>query len=134
MDAQEIGGKYDMIIGSEIMEKLGIRILCSDHYIIRDIVCVPLKLQGELSDRRYYERLFNMHTNSPVLKQMEECQGSILDANYTKVDIVEMLDSLDIQQSSKKALKSTLKKYPKLFGGSEQVAYGTRIIYFEEKF
>ena len=48
---------------------------------------------------------------------MEEPQGHILDANYTKVEIDEMVDILDIQRSSKRALKSTLKKFPKLFGG-----------------
>ena len=68
VDAQEIGGKYDMIIGSDIMEDMGINILYSDHYIIRDGVCVPLKLQGELSDGRYCERLFNMHTDSLILQ------------------------------------------------------------------
>ena len=49
---------------------------------------------------------------------MEERQGSIHNANYTKVNIDDMVDSLDIQQSSKRALKSTLKKYLKLFGGN----------------
>ena len=96
VDAQETGGKYNMIIGADIMEEQGIDILYSDHYIVRDSVCVPLKLQGELSDERYYGQLFNMHTDSPILQQMEECQGRILDANYTKVDIDEMVDELDI--------------------------------------
>ena len=61
MDAQETGGKCDMIIGSDIMEEQGIEILYSHHCIVRDDVHVPLKLQGELLDVRYYERLFNMH-------------------------------------------------------------------------
>ena len=68
VDAQETGGKYNMMIGSDIMEDMGINILYSDHYIIRDGVCVPLKLQGELSDGRYCERLFNMHTDSLILQ------------------------------------------------------------------
>ena len=49
---------------------------------------------------------------------MEECQGCILDANYTKVNIDLMVDGLDIQRSSKRALKPTLKKFSKLFGGN----------------
>lgn len=43
MDAQETGGKYDMIIESVIMEEQGIDILYSDHCIVRDGVRVPLK-------------------------------------------------------------------------------------------
>ena len=106
-----------MIIGSNIMEEQGIAILYSNHCIVRDSVHVPLKLQGELSDGRYCERLFNMHTNFPILQQTEERQGRILDTNYTKVDNDQMVDGLDIQISSKRSLKSTLKNFPKLFGG-----------------
>ena len=105
-----------MIIEYNIMEEQGIDILYSDHCILRDDVLVPLKLQG--LDERYCEWLFNMHTDSPILQQMEERQGYILDANYTKVDIDEMVYGLDIQRSSKRSLKSTLKKFLKLFGGS----------------
>jgi len=43
VDAQETGGKYDMIIESVIMEEQGIDILYSDHCIVRDGVRVPLK-------------------------------------------------------------------------------------------
>ena len=118
-----------MIIGSDIMEELGIDILYSDHCIIREGVHVPLKLQGELSEGRYCEQLFNMHTDSPILKQMEERQGRILDANYTKVDIDEMVDSLDIQRSSKRAQVSQL-----IWWWSWQVGYGTSVGYFEGRF
>ena len=55
VDAQETRGKYNMIIGSDIMEEQEIDILYSDHCIVRDRVHVPLKLQGELSEGRYYE-------------------------------------------------------------------------------
>ena len=80
-----------MIIGSDIMAEMGIDPLYSKHYIVRDGVHVPLKLQGELSDGMYCKRLYNMHTDSPILQQMEERQGRILDANYTKIDIVSWL-------------------------------------------
>ena len=106
-----------MIIGSDIMEEMGIDFLYCVHCIVRDGVHVPLKLQGELSDRKYCERLYNMHTDSHILQQMEQRQGRILDANYTKVDIDVMVDELDIKRSSKRALKLTLKKFPTLFGG-----------------
>ena len=48
---------------------------------------------------------------------MEEHQGCILDANCTKVNIGEIVDGLNIQRSSERCFKSTLKKFPKLFGG-----------------
>ena len=48
---------------------------------------------------------------------MEEHQGCILDANCTKVNIGEIVDGLNIQRSSERCFKSTLKKFPKLFNG-----------------
>ena len=58
-----------------------------------------------------------LHINFPILQQMETHQECILDANYIKVNIIKIGDNLDIQQSTKMALKSMLKKFPKLFGG-----------------
>ena len=55
VNSQETGGKYNMIIGSDIIEELGIDILYSEYIMSRDGVCVPLKIQGELSDGRYCE-------------------------------------------------------------------------------
>ena len=72
MDAQETGGKYNTIVGSNIMEEQGIDIFYSDHFIVRDSVCVLLKLQGDLSDKRYCEQLFNIHTDSSIFQQMKE--------------------------------------------------------------
>ena len=40
VDAQETGGKYEMIIGSDIMEEQSTDILYSDHCIVRDSIRV----------------------------------------------------------------------------------------------
>ena len=99
-----------MFIGSDIISKMGINILY--HCFIRDSVYIRLKLEDEISNGMYYKQLYNMmYTIFPILQKIEEDQGCILDANYTKVNIDNTVDSLDIQQLSKKALKATLKKY-----------------------
>jgi hypothetical protein len=72
---------------------------------------------GELQDRKACEMIYNLHTNSPILKEHEEHQAAILDTNYSKVDINIMVDELDIEESSKTNLKLALKKFPTLFGG-----------------
>ena len=76
-----------------------------------DGVRVPLKLQGKLLNEGYCEQLLNIHIDSPIFQQMEEGQGRILYANYTKVDINEMVDGLNIQRSSKRSFKAILKKF-----------------------
>ena len=69
-----------------------------------------MKLKGELSDRKYFECVYNMHTDSPILQQIEVRQGKILDTDYTRVDISDMVDNLDIACSSM-SLKNTLRNF-----------------------
>jgi hypothetical protein len=61
--------------------------------------------------------IYNLHTDSPILKEHEEREAAILDTNYPKVDINIMVNELDIEESSKLKLKRTLKQFPTLFGG-----------------
>jgi hypothetical protein len=76
-----------------------------------------MKNLGELQDKHACEMIYNLHTDSPILKEHEERQAAILDDNYSKVDIDIMVDELDIKESSKLKLKRTLKKFLTLFGG-----------------
>ena len=48
---------------------------------------------------------------------MEERVEKILDSDYSRVDIDEMVDGMDIHRDSKRELKKILKKFPTLFGG-----------------
>ena len=61
--------------------------------------------------------LYSIHLDSLILKETEEQVKKILDSDYSKVEIDEMVDGLDIHRGSKKELKKTLKKFPTLFGG-----------------
>jgi hypothetical protein len=76
-----------------------------------------MKYPGELQNRKACEMIYNLHTDSSILKEHEERKAAILDANYSKVDIDIMVDELDIEESSKSKLKLTLNKFPTLFGG-----------------
>ena len=107
-----------MIIRSDIMMDLGIDIMYSECCIQMEGKSVPLKKNGELSDGKYCKHVYNIHTDSLILKQTEEYQGRILDADYTKVDIDDMVKDLNIKRPIKRALKKTLKKFPDLSGGS----------------
>ena len=59
--------------------------------------------------------IYNLHTTSPMLQQQEERKVKILDTDYSKVDIDNMVDSLDIAKATKHKFKTTLNKYPTLF-------------------
>ena len=109
--------RYDMIIGSDLLNELGINIRYDNNVMEYDGDTIPMKNLGELQDDCACAMIYNLHTDSPILKEHEERQSAILDANYSKVDIDIMVDELDIEESSKAKLKLTLNKFPTLFGG-----------------
>ena len=90
-NAQEIGKKYVMIIDSDVMEEQDIGNLYSDQFIVKDDVRVPLKLQEELLDRRYCDRLFYMRTDSLIFQQMEESQDYNHDATQQIICTIQKL-------------------------------------------
>ena len=94
---------------------MSINSLHSDHYIQRDGVRVPLQLQGQLSNKKCCKRLYNIHTNSPILQQIEVQQGYTSDANYTKIDTNKMVNNLGKARSSKRTLTKKLKEFSTLF-------------------
>ena len=61
--------------------------------------------------------IYDLRTTVPILQQEKERQGKILDANYSKVDVSNMVNGLDIVNATKTKLKQTLNKFPTLFGG-----------------
>jgi hypothetical protein len=99
------------------MNELGTGIRYSDNCIKWEGDTIQMKNLGELQDRKACEMIYNLHTDSPILKEHEERQAAILDANYSKVDIDIMVDELNIEELSKAKVKLTLKKFPTLCGG-----------------
>ena len=108
---------YDIILGSDFMEALGIDLQYSSHTITWDACTIPLKPAGTLVDETICEAIYYAHTQPPLLQAMEQRQHQILDADYSKVDLDSMVDELEISLGSKSKLKQTLKKFPTLFGG-----------------
>ena len=109
--------KYDMIIGSDLLWNMGIDISYSKERVEWMDIWVPLKELDTLADCEICEILYSIHTDAPILKEMEERQNRILDADYSKVNIPAMVADLDISDSSKRKLQTTLEKFSELFGG-----------------
>ena len=108
---------YDIILGSDFMEALGIDLHYSNHSITWDACTIPLKPAGTLANKTICEALYYAHTQAPLLQAMEDRQHQPLDTDYSKVDLDSMVDELEISPGSKSKLKQTLKKFPTLFGG-----------------
>ena len=69
------------------------------------------------SDKETCSMIYDLHTTSPILQQQQDRQRKILDVNYSKVDIDDMINGLKITKASKTKLKQTLNKFPTLFRG-----------------
>ena len=86
-----------------------------------------MKSLGIMSDVKTCNMTYNLHTTSPIFQQEEHRQSKILDANYSKVDIDDMVNGLDIAKTSKAKLKQTLNKFPTFLGGRIRlIKYKTR--------
>ena len=117
--------RYDMIIGNDILHyNLGTDLMFSEEIIWWgnphnpfNYDSIPMQTLGTLSDNDMCSMIYDLHTTSPILQQEEDRQRRILDAEYTKVDINDMVNGLDIAKASKTKLKQTLNKFPTLFGG-----------------
>ena len=95
---------YDIILGSDFMEALGIDIRYSQHCITWDGETIPLKAAGTFSDKDMREAVYFAHTQSSLLQEVEARHQHILDADYSKVDLDAMVDELNMLQFSSMAL------------------------------
>jgi RNase H-like domain found in reverse transcriptase/Reverse transcriptase (RNA-dependent DNA polymerase)/Integrase zinc binding domain len=109
---------FDLIIGLDLMEALGIAISFRDNTITWDDVSIPMKERGLITDMNAREIIFHTAVQSPIITKAETRQKTILDADYSKVDIDETVDQLEhICDEVKRKLKQILKKTPNAFKG-----------------
>ena len=98
--------KYDIIIGSDLMNDLGINLNYSDNAIViktKDIFdSIPMKTLGATQNIETCNLIYDLHVDSPILQTEEKRQGKLLDANYTKVDIDDMVKDLDVPRETKR--------------------------------
>jgi len=79
---------FDLIIGVDLMEALGIEISFRENKITWDDVTIPMKDRGLISDREATDLIFHTAVQPPIIKQAEERQRAILDADYSPVDMM----------------------------------------------
>ena len=109
---------YDVILGNDVLFDLGVDIKFSTHTVKWEGEAIPLKAHGMLSDPDTVNILYNLYADSPILKESEHRQAKILDADYSKVDIDQMVDNLqEMSPEAKVKLKESLHKFEELFSG-----------------
>ena len=110
-----VKSQYDIIIGTDLMTSLGLDISFSTNTIMWEDIALPMKQRGTVHNHDSVQYLYQASLDTEVLKEAEDRQKRILDANYAAVDIDEYLSSLPhLTTSEKDLLSKTLHKHPKL--------------------
>ena len=78
---------YDMIIGTDLMSALGMKLDFETKEITWEGNIVPMKTRNFLSDRENTQHVYESSILTDTLKSAEDRHQSILDANYSQVDI-----------------------------------------------
>ena len=92
---------YDIILGIDFLVATGMDLNFKKKTITWDGLEVEMRKLGELQDEVVNQMVYNLHTQPILLKDIEERQARILDANYSQVDIDEMVDELKLPTKSK---------------------------------
>ena len=109
---------YDFIIGLDLINELQMVLDFEGKMIRWGDSIVEMKTRGVLTDDDALHMLYQMTQEPTVLKQAEERYVKILDADYSKVEADEYVESLTHLNTSQKAkLLAILRAYPTLFGG-----------------
>ena len=106
-----------MVIGNKLLWNMGMVIDFKNETLDWEGDKIPLKINGAIQDNKVCQMIYSMHTDAPIIQEAEERAEKILDADYSKVNIDDMVDELKIDKDLKGKLKKTLKRFPTLFGG-----------------
>jgi transposase InsO family protein len=110
--------QYDMIIGTDLMTELGIDINFSTNKMSWEGVDIPMRPKNQITDRTVATALYHMVMEAPILKQAEQRQQRILDADYAATDVAEYTKNLEhLNTEQKDKLYRLLNEYPGLFKG-----------------
>ena len=111
--------QYDMIIGSDLMEKLGIELSYKNKTILWDDVSISMKNRGTLQDRDMVDAIYSVTQDAPVLKLSEERHNEIIKIMYAKTDVDKYVSSLNyLSKIEQNKLAAVLKQYKEMYQGA----------------
>ena len=109
---------YDIILGLDLINELGLKLDFKEQIITWDELHLEMKKKGVISESTMFNHLYQLTQSSPNLKTAEDRQATILDADYSKVEVDSFVETLSyLTASEKEQLGTTLKNHPILFGG-----------------
>ncbi len=113
-------GKYDLIIGRDLMHEIGLDILFSKEKMVWDNASVSMQHSSFLDEDRWVDLLENelMQSHDPITTDAERIQ-QIIDAKYSKADLDQLVKELThLKPIERDMLLKLLLKFEHLFDGS----------------
>ena len=124
VDPNPEGIGYDMIIGRDLLNKLGIDLRHSDKTIKWNDVLVPMKSFSDIWEAKHPTRqemraTFLRSVEPKATREETERVTKILDSNYEKANLEEVVqNATSLNREQKRKLLKTLKKFESLFDGT----------------
>ena len=72
MDTKQTEAPYDIILGSDFLSMLKIKLNYAQRIIKWDGDQIPMKSLGTITDEEVCEALYFAHTQAPLLQDLEE--------------------------------------------------------------
>ena len=116
---RSVASNYDMIIGKDLLNELGIDIKFSSGTLKWEDTEVPMRDFGELRDKQVAHHSYCMHEDAESVQEMQSRTLKILDAKCEPIDIPKVLNEQEqLTESEIVKLGRLLKKYESLFDGT----------------
>jgi hypothetical protein len=109
---------YDMIIGRDLLTKLGIDIKFSSNTLKWEDTEIPMREFGELRDRQMAYHCYYIRDDVVATKQLTKRAIEILDSKYDAIDVSKVVsEQVGLSTAEKNALHALLSKHKNLFNG-----------------
>ena len=107
--------QFDMIIGADVMHKLGVDVSFSKHHISWDDTIVCMKERGAVSNGATTEDLCHIAVEPTVLKLSEQRHHEITKLMHQDANVPECAQNItELSEEQKKQLGQVLKSIPEL--------------------
>ena len=110
---------YDMIIGKDLMQELGLDVKYSNLSLQWDQLEVPMREFGELRHRDSLKQNYYLKEEAVATKEMKQRAVKILDAKYEKANLRKLVQKhTHLSMFEQEQLLQLLKKFESLFDGT----------------
>src|SRR5687767_5670749 len=118
-ETDKLSSRYDMIVGRDLLDELGMNFLLSKNLMEWDNATTPM-LDPDMFNQEFINELEHeiLYMHDPDTTEAERIQ-SILSAKYCKADLHQLTKECDqLTKEEQEKLLALLQKYEQLFDGT----------------